>query len=195
MSKTTATKTTRKAFAPSILAQAERIKALSSIPANDAFRQLLDSAEKIAGSMSIFGTRESRLLWEGKEEEFLSRFGMSWDEALSLQEEIEAGRQKEKPAGKTEENAAPAALPGLTEKDIAGLRRVYSENPAARVPGHVWKKAFSGACASRRAGLDFRTWATRSTALPRPVVADIAFRVWSLPENELIGNAPVRPAF
>lgn len=236
----TAAKTTTarksRTFRPEILDASERINALSSITANDPFRQLLQSAERIVSTVSVLGTKDARKVWESKEEAFLSVHGMAWGEALALQEDIEANPEdyaghaatvKETPAeldrkaresqmkaqreayeefkkspefakynpGAATAQAAPATLPGLTAKDIEGLRKVYNENPNATIPRPIWGKVFSGACASRRAGIDFRTWATRTTAIPRPVVADIAFRVWSLPESELLKNAPVRAAF
>ena len=200
MSKTTTTKTTRKPFAPSILAESHRLQMLELTETRSALGELFAFAKNLEAAMPSIGTKTAKQTWEAKEEEFLAKHGQTWQETLDLQEQVEKDAYEAKArkalAGEQEPTAAATAgLPGLTPADVAGLKRVYNENPEARVPGAIWKRAFSGACASRRAGLDFRTWCKRSTALPRPVVADIAFRVWSLPESELTGNAPVRAAF
>ena len=126
--------------------------------------------------------------WERIEGIFHDAIGLSWQEALTSYEEMQA----DAPTAE----AYPSCLPELSEQDQRTLERIYNNAPRFRpVSKEAYNQLFKGACISRRGGVAWQVWGERILGSMneanrkeyRGLVALIAFRAYSMPSERIKG--------
>ena len=126
--------------------------------------------------------------WERIEGIFHDAIGLSWQEALTSYEEMQA----DAPTTEAYQNC----LPVLSEQDQRTLERIYNNAPRFRpVSREAYSQLFKGACISRRGGVSWQVWGERILGSMneanrkeyRGLVALIAFRSYSMPSEQVKG--------
>ena len=128
------------------------------------------------------GFREMSEVWREAERYFGDVVGLSWQEALTSYEEMQA----DAPTAE----AYPSCLSELSEQDQQTLERIYNDAPRFRpVSKEAYNQLFKGACISRRGGVEWQVWGERAkiAGWPRGLVALIAFRAYSMPSEQIKG--------
>lgn len=158
---------------------------LANIP-HEASQQLVKIAKNILNAGLSF--REVSDLWEKAESAFFDVLNLSWQEALTSYEEMQA----DAPTAE----AYPSCLPELSEQDQQTLERIYNDAPRFRpVSKEAYNQLFKGACISRRGGVAWQVWGERILGSMneanrkeyRGLVALIAFRAYSMPSEQVKG--------
>ena len=120
--------------------------------------------------------------WERIEGIFRDAIGLSWQEALTSYEEMQA----DAPTAE----AYPSCLPELSEQDRQTLERIYNDSPRFRpVSRDTYCQLFKGAASSRRHGVSWKVWGERATknGAPRALVALIASRAYTMETEQVKG--------
>ena len=152
---------------------------LASIPHEES-----NTLAKICRNILVagLGFRETCEVWREAERYFGDVVGLSWQEALTSYEEMQA----DAPTAE----AYPSCLSELSEQDRQTLERIYNDAPRFRpVSKEAYSQLFKGACISRRGGVAWQVWGERAeiAGWPRGLVALIAFRAYSMPSEQVKG--------
>ena len=120
--------------------------------------------------------------WERIERIFHDALGLSWQEAITSYEEMQA----DAPTAE----AYHACLPPASSEEVAQMERIYNDSPRFRpVSREAYNQLFKGACISRRGGVAWQVWGERAeiAGWPSGLVALIAFRAYSMPSEQVKG--------
>ncbi len=158
---------------------------LASIP-----HEASNTLAKICRNILVagLGFREMSDLWKQAESAFFDAVGLSWEEALTSYEEMQANAP--------EQEAYPACLPPASEEDVDQMRRIYETSPRFRpVSRETYCSLFKGAASSRRHGVSWQVWGKRilgamneaSRKEYRGLIALIAFRAYTMSTTEIKG--------
>ena len=152
---------------------------LASIPHEES-----NTLAKICRNILVagLGFREMSEVWREAERYFGDVVGLSWQEALTSYEEMQA----DAPTTEAYQNC----LPVLSEQDQQTLERIYNNAPRFHpVSREAYNQLFKGACISRRGGVSWQVWGERAkiAGWPRGLVALIAFRAYSMPSEQVKG--------
>ena len=158
---------------------------LASIPHEES-----NTLAKICRNILVagLGFRETCEVWREAERYFGDVVGLSWQEALTSYEEMQA----DAPTTEAYQNC----LPVLSEQDQQTLERIYNNAPRFHpVSREAYNQLFKGACISRRGGVSWQVWGERILGSMneanrkeyRGLVALIAFRAYSMPSEQVKG--------
>ena len=126
--------------------------------------------------------------WARIEGIFHDAIGLSWQEALTSYEEMQA----DAPTAE----GYPQCLPPASSEEVAQMERIYNDAPRFRpVSKEAYNQLFKGACISRRGGVAWKVWGERILGSMneanrkeyRGLVALIAFRAYSMPSEQVKG--------
>ena len=159
--------------------------ALASIP-----HEASNTLAKICRNILVAGIsfREMCEVWREAERYFGDVVGMSWQEAITSYEEMQA----DAPTAE----AYHACLPPASSEDVAQMERIYNDSPRFRpVSRETYNQLFKGACISRRGGVAWQVWGERILGSMNEanrkeyhgLVALIAFRAYSMPSEQVKG--------
>ena len=128
------------------------------------------------------GFREICEVWRESERYFGDVVGLSWQEALTSYQEMQANAP--------EADAYPACLPPASPSEIEQMERIYNDSPRFRpVSREAYCSLFKGAASSRRHGISWQVWGERATksGTPCALAALIAFRAYTMPTEQVKG--------
>ena len=169
----------RKYTVPETFPSPADLATLASIP-----HEASNTLAKICRNILVagLGFREMCEVWREAERYFGDVVGLSWQEAVTSYEEMQANAP--------EQEAYPQCLPELSEQDQQALERIYNDSPRFRpVSREAYCSLFKGAASSRRHGVSWKVWGERATrnGTPRALVALIAFRAYTMPSEQVKG--------
>ena len=147
---------------------------------HEATQQLAKMAKNILVAGISF--REVSDLWKKADSAFSDAAGLSWQEAITSYEEMQA----DAPTAE----AYHACLPPASSEDVAQMERIYNDSPRFRpVSREAYCSLFKGAASSRRHGVSWKVWGERATknGTPRALVALIASRAYTMPSEQVKG--------
>ena len=152
---------------------------LASIP-----HEASNTLAKICRNILVagLGFREMCEVWREAERYFGDVVGLSWQEAITSYEEMQANAP--------EQEAYPACLPPASSEEVAQMERIYNDSPRFRpVSREAYCSLFKGAASSRRHGVSWKVWGERATknGTPRALVALIASRAYTMPTGQVKG--------
>lgn len=168
----------------------EAIRAMIQKDQSNATIGLIHTMEKIMRGSYVGDLFNAENVWSEAEAAFADHHGITWMDATAATVDTDCIGDAPEDADHNGSTATAPALqmPTIEGMDLDFLTSIIKNNPFQMVSRQSYNAAFSGACALRRAGVEWKVYSSRMLAAghQKGYVAHLVTRVYTMPAAQLV---------